>query len=105
MFSIVKTLEQFRTILLVHRISVYTDHKILTFDNFTTERVLCWRSLLEKYEPTIKYIKVYNNESLNTLSRLPLINSDITEGKVTSKYLAQIYFVDKLDGDTFPLTY
>ena len=34
-------------ILLGHSITVYTDHKNLTFENFTTERVLHWRLMLE----------------------------------------------------------
>ena len=37
---IVETLKEFRTIFLGHRITVYTDHKNITFENFTTERVL-----------------------------------------------------------------
>ena len=47
LLSIAENLKQFCTIILGHRITVYTDHKNLTFENFTTERVLGWRLILE----------------------------------------------------------
>ena len=47
LLSIVETLKYFRTIILGHRITVYTNHKNLTFENFTTKRVLHWRLMLE----------------------------------------------------------
>ena len=37
LLSIVYTLKEFQTIILGHRITVYTYHKNLTFENFTTE--------------------------------------------------------------------
>ena len=47
LLSIVEALKELRTILLGNRITLYTDHKNLSFDNFTTEKVLCWRPILE----------------------------------------------------------
>ena len=32
----IETLKEFRTTILVHRITVYTDHKNITFNNFRT---------------------------------------------------------------------
>ena len=43
-----ETLKEFHTIILGHRITVYTDNKNLIFENFTTERVLRWRLMLEE---------------------------------------------------------
>ena len=72
-----ETLKEFRTILLGHCITVYTDHKNLTFENFTTARVLSWRLMLEEYGPEIKYIKEPDNDAADPLSGLPLITSDV----------------------------
>ena len=55
---IVATLEDFHNILLGHKITVYTDHKNLTYKCFNTERVMRWRLILEEFGPELKYIKV-----------------------------------------------
>ena len=47
LLSIVETSKLFHTIPLVNHITVYMDHKNLTFENFKTERVLRWRLMLE----------------------------------------------------------
>ena len=49
LLSVLESLKYCRTIILGHRIIVYTYHKNLKFDNFTTERVLRWRLMLEEY--------------------------------------------------------
>eukprot|EP00957_Ditylum_brightwellii_P005528 423548-Ditylum_brightwellii.AAC.1 len=43
LLAIVETLKEFRDTLLGQRIAVYTDYKNLTYKNFNTERVVCWR--------------------------------------------------------------
>ena len=53
----------------------------------------------------IKYIKGPENYAADTLSGLPLINSDVTESDIKREQLAEIYGVDQLDCDTFPLIY
>ena len=40
LLSIVKTLKEFKNILLGQQIMVYTDHKNLTYKNFNTEHVM-----------------------------------------------------------------
>ena len=57
------------------------------------------------YAPTIKYIKFPDNDAADALSSLPLVNSDVKYIKISMGYLAESYWVDKLDGDTFSLTY
>ena len=66
----VETLKEFRNILLGHQITVYTDHKNLTYKFFNTERVMRWRLILEKFGPELKYIKAENNVVADTLSCL-----------------------------------
>ena len=103
--SIVETLRESRTIILGHRIIVYTDNKNLTFENFTTERVQHWRLMMEEYEPKIKYIKVTDNDAVDTLSGLPLIKYDVKKSDVTREKLVESYGVDQLEGKKTPLTY
>ena len=74
LLSIVETLKEFRNILLGYQITVYTDHKNLTYKHFNTERVMRWRLILEEFGPELKYIKGENNvvsDALSCLERSP----------------------------------
>ena len=64
------TLKDFRNILLGHQITVYTDHKNLTYKFFNTERVMRWCLILEEFVPELKYIKGEHNVVAEALSRL-----------------------------------
>ena len=72
LLSIVETIKEFRNILLGHHITVYTDHKNLTYQMFNTESVMRWRLILEEFGPELKYIKVENNVVANALSCLEM---------------------------------
>ena len=75
LISVVETLKEFRNILLGHQITVYTDHKNLTYKNFNTERVMRWRLILKEFGPELKYIKGENNGVAEALSRLEKSNN------------------------------
>ena len=76
LLSIVKTLKKYHNILLGHKIEVLTDHKNLVYKRFNTERVMCWRLILEEFGPTLTYIKGENNVVADTLSRLDLTKEE-----------------------------
>ena len=59
--------------LLGAKINIYTDHKNLThrLSQFTAQRVMCWRLLLEEYGPKLYYLKGPRNVITNALSRVP----------------------------------
>ena len=72
LLAIVETLKEFRNILLGQQIRVYTDHKNLTYEQFTTERVLHWRLMPEEYGPELIYTKGTTNVVADALSRLDM---------------------------------
>jgi hypothetical protein len=72
LLSIVATLKEFRNILVGQQITVFTDHKNLTYTNFNTERVMRWRLVLEELGPDLQCIKGENNVVADALSRLDI---------------------------------
>ena len=51
LLSIVAYLNEFCNIILGHQITVYTNHKNHTYNDFNTERVMCWRLILKEFGP------------------------------------------------------
>ena len=82
MLSIVETLKQLSTILLGHHITIYIEHKNLSYENFITESLIYGCLLLEEYSPRVKYIKGTDNYDTDALKRLLLINHYITESDI-----------------------
>ncbi len=72
LLAIGETLKEFKGMLWGHDIKVYTDHKNLTRDalGLTSDRVYCWRLLLEEYAPEKIYIKGIHNTVADTILRL-----------------------------------
>ena len=73
LLSIVETFKEFRTVLLGATIRVHTDHKNLThrLTDFTMQRVLRWRLLLEEFNPMFLYKSGPSNVLADALSRVP----------------------------------
>jgi hypothetical protein len=66
----VETLKESKGMLWGQRLNVYTNHKNLTQDGLglTSDRVTCWRILLEEYAPEIIYIKGKYNTVADAIS-------------------------------------
>ena len=106
LLSIVETLKEFRSIsYLDHQITVYTDHKNLTCANFTTERVLRWRLLIEEFQPEIKYLKGKDNQIADALSRMNISYNPYAEDDTFNSYEMAEAFSEDISGDVFPLKY
>ena len=88
LLSIVETFKEFRSILLGSAIRVHTDHKNLThrLTDFTTQRVLRWRLLLEEFNPTFLYKAGPDNVLADALSRVPTARTE-RESTTTSAHL------------------
>ncbi len=70
LLAIVETLKEFKGMVWGQDIKVYKDHKNLTRDalGLTSDRVYCWRLLLEEYAPETLYIKGIHNTVANAIS-------------------------------------
>ena len=88
LLSIVETFKEFRSILLGSAIRVHTDHKNLShrLTDFTTQRVLPWRLLLEEFNPMFLYKAGPDNVLADALSRVPTARTE-RESTTTSAHL------------------
>ena len=101
-----ETLKEFRNILLGHRITVYTDHRNLTYKNFNTDRVMRWRLAIEEYGPELIYIKGETNVVVNVFSHLATIENNNDCGDI--EFIADKFGYDEEDDlpkDLYPLKF
>ena len=103
----VKTLKEFRTILLGQQFKTFTDHKNLTCKNFNTNHLLWWRPILEEHSPEIEYIPVKKNIVEVALSWLPNNGNQETthESTYTMEAMSQLYDVNELPYGMLPLSF
>ena len=90
LLAIVECLKQYKTMLFGQRITVWTDHKNLTFKNteHASDRVLRQRLLLEEYGVDLKFIQGKKNEAADMLSRNEFNHEPCAEVDTTSSEAA-----------------
>ena len=100
LLAIVEILRAYRNILLGHTIIVYTDHKNLSFDNFSSDQVRRWRLIVEEYGPEIIYIKGSDNIVADFLSRWPMLPDSTMEAEVENTNEENFYFARQPQGSS-----
>ena len=97
LLSIVKTLKEFKNILLGHKIKIFTDHKNLIEDalGYTSERLLRWQLLIEEFGPEIESIKGKHNSVADAISRLDYSGESLHSD--TSLYIMNELFIQDED--------
>lgn len=93
LLAITATLNAFRSMLLGTNITVYTDHKNLTYKTINNRRVLNWRLDLEDFGATYLYLPGKDNVLADAFSRLPRMDSLVPriEGKSAAE---ESFFAD-----------
>ncbi len=100
LLAIVETLCEYKCTLLGHLITIYMDHKNLTFSNFATNCVTHWQLIVEEYGPKIVYLPGKHNIIADALSRLPKLHEPHDE----STFLEEIFALNK-QTDAFPIAF
>jgi aryl carrier-like protein len=94
LLSIVVTLKEYRSMLLGAKITIHTDHKNLTFQGLTSQRVLRWRSFLEEYDINLDYVKGPENVLADAYSRVPRAESTVGKNMPNNDDIIEEHYLD-----------
>ena len=73
LLAIVTTLKHYCKMLLGSKIIVFTDHKNLSFQMLSVQRILRWRLFVDQFDCTLQYILGQKNVLADCFLRLPLM--------------------------------
>ena len=77
LLAIVLCLKEYQKILRGGKLNVYTNHKNLTFNTLSVQRVLRWRLFMDEFDLTLRYIKGKDNVLADCFSRLPRMDRPV----------------------------
>ena len=102
LLAIMETLQEYCTILLGHIIHIYTNHKNLTFLNFTTNHVHHWQLIVEEYDPEImKNFPGTKNIVANFVSHQPFAE----QSPNALNLLNELFATNDTDDNAFSLAF
>jgi hypothetical protein len=94
LLSIVMTLKEYRSMLLRAELHVHTDHKNLTFENLTSQRILCWRCYVEEYSPKMHYVRGPENVLADAFSCVPRTESTLGKNMPNNDDVIDEHYTD-----------
>ena len=75
LLGIVEGMKAFEGILRGQEVVVHTDHLNLLYSDMPSQRMICWRLLMEEFHQTVLHVAGKDNDAADALSRLDLMTT------------------------------